>query len=71
MGILRVLSEEECGVPESELADVVRFDLSAPSGKPVISFRFCPWCGTPRDPTQETRIVDILGPPDGGPAEPE
>ena len=66
VGILKVLSEEECGVPESELADVMRFDLESPSGKPVLAFRFCPWCGAPRDPGGETRIVDIAGPkPEG------
>jgi hypothetical protein len=65
VGILRVLSEDECGVGDSDLVDVMRFDLTSPTGKPVIAFRFCPWCGKPRDPHGETRIVDI------GPADPD
>ena len=65
VGILRVLTEEECGVGDAELADVMRFDLSSPTGKPVIAFRYCPWCGKPRDERGETRIVDI------SPAEPD
>ncbi|MGE0712766.1 MAG: hypothetical protein AB7N76_11285 [Planctomycetota bacterium] len=64
VGILQVLNEEQCGVGDSELADVLRFDLSSPDGKPVIAFRFCPWCGAPRDPGGETRIVSISPPED-------
>lgn len=72
VGILRVLSEEECGVPESELADVLRFDLASPQGRPVLAFRFCPWCGKERDLAGETRIVDVaFGPPPGASDEDE
>ncbi|HBP21925.1 MAG TPA: hypothetical protein DEA08_29590 [Planctomycetes bacterium] len=69
VGILRVLSEDECGVPDSELADVLRFDLASADGKPVLGFMFCPWCGQPRDQQGETRIVSLAPPPepdDGG-----
>lgn len=59
VGILGVLPEAQCGVPDSELADFMRFDLEAPGGKPVIAFRFCPWCGAPRAPDGEVRIVDV------------
>lgn len=59
VGILSVLPEEACGVPDSELADVVRFDLQSSAGRPVIAFRFCPWCGAPRGPDDELRIVDV------------
>lgn len=59
VGILSVLPEEACGVPDSELADVVRFDLQSGSGRPVIAFRFCPWCGKSRGPEDELRIVDV------------
>ncbi len=70
VGILRVFSEEECGVSDSELVDVLRFDLATPSGKPVLAFRFCPWCGEPREPGGETRIVE-LHEPEGDDASPE
>lgn len=66
VGILSVLPEEACGVPDSELADVIRFDLASPAGRPVIAFRFCPWCGKPRGAEDELRIVDIqIQPVDG------
>jgi hypothetical protein len=58
VGILAVLAEAQCGVADAELADFLRFDLEAPGGKPVLAFRFCPWCGTARAPDAETRIVD-------------
>ncbi len=59
VGILAVLPEAQCGVPDAELADYLRFDLDAPTGKPVLAFRFCPWCGERRGPGTEHRIVDI------------
>ena len=73
VGIIKVLNEEDCGISDAELADVVRFDLQTPDGKPVLAFRFCPWCGAQRDPGGETRIVDVrLGPfRDPDPAGPE
>ena len=58
VGILAVLPEAQCGVADAELADFLRFDLESPGGKPVLAFRFCPWCGTARAPDAETRIVD-------------
>lgn len=69
VGILRVLTEEECGVPDSELADVILFDASSPSGKMVLAFRYCPWCGKPRDEASESRITDVLAPPPDAPDE--
>ena len=59
VGILAVLPEAQCGVADAELADFLRFDLDAPTGKPVLAFRFCPWCGERRGPGTEHRIVDI------------
>ena len=55
--IAKVFTEEACGVPESEMAEVIRWDLDVPSGKPVIGFRFCPWCGQKRK--GEVRITDV------------
>ena len=59
VGILGVLPEAQSGVPDSELADFMRFDLQTPDGKPVLAFRFCPWCGAARTPDAEVRIVDV------------
>lgn len=59
VGILGVLPEEQCGVADSEIADLIDFALPSPSGKPVIRFRFCPWCGKPFTPDSEIRIADI------------
>ena len=68
VGILKVLTLEECGVPDAELADLMRFDLDSPTGKAVLAFRYCPWCGVARDPDGEIRIVDVspAGDPNGG-----
>ena len=59
VGILGVLPEGQSGVPDSELADFMRFDLQTPDGKPVLAFRYCPWCGAARTPDAEVRIVDV------------
>ena len=59
VGILGVLPEEQCGVSDTELADFMRFDLNTPDNKPVLAFRFCPWCGAARAPDGEVRIVDV------------
>ena len=69
VGILKVMSEEECGIGDADLADIMRFDLAGLDGKPVLAFQFCPWCGKPRDPGGETRVTDVRRPePDeGGP----
>lgn len=57
VGIIAVLPEDLCGVPDTELADVLRFDIESPCGKPVLSFLYCPWCGKPRRPGDEYRIT--------------
>lgn len=59
VGIIGVLPEDKSGVADSELADFMRFDLQGPDGKPVLAFRFCPWCGAARMPDAEVRIVDV------------
>lgn len=38
------LTEEACGVADSEMVDVMTFEKST-NGRPVITFKFCPWCG--------------------------
>lgn len=42
-----VFTEASCGVADVELADFMVFDKVTSTGKKVISFRFCPWCGKP------------------------
>jgi len=59
VSVVAVLSEMQCGVPDSALADLLRWDLEADSGKPVLAVRFCPWCGTPHGPNSEVRISDL------------
>lgn|GEM_PF-3308088 len=60
VGIIAVLPEDQCGVSDAELADVLDFKVKARSGKPVIAFRFCPWCGTPFKEGSERRITDAV-----------
>jgi len=60
-----VLAEEVCGIPDSILADFMRFDIDAPVGpdgkrKPVIGFRFCPWCGKLYAANSETRLTAVI-----------
>lgn len=71
VGIIGVLPEAKSGVPDSDLADFMRFDLQGPDGKPVLAFRYCPWCGVPRMPDAEVRIVDVRFAQAEPPADPE
>ena len=45
VNITQVLSEEESGISDSALVDVLDFELNGPKGQPVLRIRFCPWCG--------------------------
>ena len=38
---------EDCNVPDSVLLDVMDFDYKSMHNKPILRFRFCPWCGKP------------------------
>jgi len=58
VGILAVLPEEQCGVSDFEITEFMRFDLKTPAGTPVISFRYCPWCGVERTLGTETRLTE-------------
>lgn len=56
----RIRPERECGVPESTLVDYHDFSYESKSNLKVaasLSFKFCPWCGTPRDDNDNTRRV--------------
>lgn len=57
VSVQAVLPEATCGVPDSMLADLFRPDMKVPGGQPVLAFRFCPWCGTPRPLEGEHRIT--------------
>jgi len=59
VAVIAVLPEEQCGISEAEMADVIEWGIEAPSGKPVVAFRFCPWCGQARKDGDEVRITDI------------
>lgn len=51
LGIVRVHSEDTCGIPDSVMADFHDFDYESPTSLPVgvlLTFKFCPWCGTDR-----------------------
>ena len=56
------LPEEMCGVSDAEVADFLIFDLKSPNGRPVLTFRFCPWCGKPWKTTGE--IHEAIRPPE-------
>ncbi len=57
IGILAIQPEDVCGVPDTELVNVLDFMTQTPEGKQVIAIQFCPWCGKPRRPNSETRIT--------------
>lgn len=62
IGIFKILPEAECGVPDSVMADYHDFDLRSPAGVPVaaaLRVRFCPWCGTKREPHHESRTTEV------------
>jgi hypothetical protein len=69
LGIAKVFSEAESGVPDSVMIDFHDFDYSSPTNMPVaaaLSFRFCPWCGTKRDPNAEKRRTEVIRRLDAG-----
>jgi len=58
VGILKILTEEECGIGEGELAGFIRWGKKTSAGTTILAFRFCPWCGEERDPEDEARITE-------------
>jgi hypothetical protein len=55
------LPEDACGVSDVEVADFLIFDVKSPNGRPVLTFRFCPWCGKPWKVTGQ--IHEVAPPP--------
>lgn len=62
--IAKVYTEEECGVSDTVMTDYHDFGYESKTNLPVaasLSFRFCPWCGTPRDDNDRSRrIVETI-----------
>ncbi len=58
VSVSKVVPESECGIPDSILADYINHGTDSPGGKPVLTFQYCPWCGTERDPDGETRVTE-------------
>jgi hypothetical protein len=65
LGIAKVVPPEEGGLPLAELARFHDFGYTSQSNPPVpvalhIDIKFCPWCGTKRDPSHESRTVEMI-----------
>jgi len=63
LGVAKVFSEDECGVPDSAMVDFHNFDYKSTSGLPVevaLTIKFCPWCGTPRSNTENRRTIEVI-----------
>lgn len=60
VGVVGTLPEEACGVPDSALADVLRWDETSMHGHPILAFRFCPWCGARRVEGTNERVVELM-----------
>lgn len=63
LGIMLIRSEAECGVPDSEMADVMAFDESK-SDRPIICVQYCPWCGAKIELDENSTITEIDGDPE-------
>ena len=60
VGLLGINTKAQCGVDDSELVDYVLHDAPRlPSNKPIVAFKFCPWCGQKRDGFEQN-VVDIV-----------
>lgn len=67
LAIGRVRPESECGVSDAVLADFHDFDYESPSALPVgimLTFKFCPWCGTDRRSVgnEDRKITEVIRP---------
>ena len=63
LGIAKVFSEEECGLPDTVMLDYHDFSYTSSSQLPVaaaLSLKFCPWCGTERRDDEERRTIEII-----------
>lgn len=62
IGVVAVIPEEICGIPDSELSDFVNFDLGGPGSSPVLQIKFCPWCGKLAPKPERITQVDFEQP---------
>lgn len=63
LGIAKVFTEDECGVPDSAMVDYHDFGYESESELPVaaaLSLRFCPWCGTRRTTSEKRRTIEVI-----------
>jgi hypothetical protein len=63
LGIAKVFTEAESGIPDSVMMDHHDFDYTSPTKLPVAAalvFKFCPWCGQRRDATSEQRRTEVI-----------
>ena len=58
VAVAKILPVEVCGIHDAVLADFLDHEENSPGGKPILRFRFCPWCGQERGPNRETRVVE-------------
>lgn len=56
---MNVLSEEESGVPDSELVDFMIFEQKSPNGRPILAVKFCPWCGQKKADNGTLRVSEF------------
>jgi hypothetical protein len=62
LGIAKIYTETECGVPDSVMVDFHNFGYESPSNLPVaaaLKLKFCPWCGTERS-SERGRIIEVI-----------
>ncbi len=66
IGVVAVLPESQCGIPDSALLDVTTFGLNdlgeTDKGTPILHVRFCAWCGEPRAPGDEVHVTEVMNP---------
>ena len=63
LGIAKVLSEEECGIPDSALVDYHDFEYESPTKLPIsaaLTTRFCSWCGAEKNLDDKRRITEVI-----------
>ena len=65
LAIARVLSEEECGIPDTVMADFHDFSYQSPTNLPVAAAlvtQYCAWCGAKRRPNEKRTTTEVIQP---------
>lgn len=55
IGLIAILPESECGIPDSVMSDFLDFEQKA-AGQSMIQVAYCAWCGARRGKNHEKRI---------------